>query len=164
MPDALDIEQPGTLQSWLRDAGRLASDEHVDVQPLTGGVSNRTVLVTRATGEAWVVKQALAKLRVAVDCFSDPSRVHREAEGLRWLGQLVPGRVPAVVFEDFEHHLLGMTAVAQPHDNWKTVLLAGRLIPSHVTQFAQLLVDIHRGARQCLEEVAQVFDDRSFFE
>src|SRR5215217_3144150 len=110
----LDIEQPGAL---------------------AGGVSNRTVLVERLSGEAWVVKQALAKLRVQVDWFSSPERIHREALGLRWLEQIAPPKtITPLVFEDFEAHLLGMVAVPEPHENWKTMLLRGELTMDHIVQ------------------------------
>ena len=45
---------------------------------LTGGVSKRTVLVQRANGQAWVIKQALSKLRVEVDWFCSPERIRGE--------------------------------------------------------------------------------------
>ncbi len=161
----LDIERPNALRDYLRATGRIARDETIEATPLAGGVSNRTVLAVRpATGERWVVKQALAKLRVRVDWFSDPARVHREAEGLRWLERLVPDNVPRFVFEDFEHHLLAMSAVPNPHDNWKTLLLAGRVEAVHVEQFARLLATIHRDAAEQRKAVAQAFGDRSFFE
>lgn len=90
MTDDLDIERPGELARYLRQTGRIASDEEPSIAVLAGGVSNRTVLVELASGEAWVVKQALAKLRVQVDWFSDPARIHREADGLRWLAEIAP--------------------------------------------------------------------------
>ena len=141
----LDIERPGALVAYLRETGRIGADEAPRVSVLAGGVSNRTVLVERANGEAWVVKQALAKLRVQVDWFSSPERIHREALGLRWLEEIAPpGTTTPLVFEDHEHHLLGMEAVPQPHENWKTMLLAGRLELDHVEQFARLLGTVHR--------------------
>ncbi|MGN6700961.1 MAG: hypothetical protein ACTHMR_22610, partial [Thermomicrobiales bacterium] len=87
---ALDIEQPAALLAYLHATGRLAPGELVAIQPLGGGVSNRTVLVERASGDNWVLKQALAKLRVAVDWFSSPLRIEREALALRWLPDLAP--------------------------------------------------------------------------
>lgn len=115
MIDVLDIEQSSALIAYLRRSGSIRSDEQPICCPLTGGVSNRTVLVTRATGEAWVLKQALSKLRVAVDWFSDPRRIHREAAGLRWLAQLAPpGTIPPLVFEDHDQHIVAMGAVPQP--------------------------------------------------
>lgn len=162
---ALDIEQPGALITYLREAGHLAADATAHVERLAGGVSNRTMLVTFDDGSGWVVKQALAKLRVKVDWFSDPARIHREAEGLRWLERLAPeGTITPLVFEDHEHHLLAMEAVEQPHVNWKDMLLAGDLRTDHVDQFASLLAHVHdKAARQC-DDIAAAFDDRSFFE
>jgi aminoglycoside phosphotransferase (APT) family kinase protein len=164
LPEPLDIERHEHLIAYLRDTGRIARDESPRCTTLAGGVSNRTVLVERASGESWVLKQALAKLRVKVDWFSDPSRVHREALGLKYLAQLAPpGTITPLVFEDEAHHLLAMEAVPQPHENWKTMLLAGRLEMAHVEQFGRLLGTIHRNAAGS-PKLAEVFDDRSFFE
>jgi 5-methylthioribose kinase len=164
--ETLDIEQPGSLVGYLKATGRIGEDEEPVVSVLAGGVSNRTVLVERtATGEAWVVKQALPKLRVATDWFSDPERIHREALGLRWLAEMAPpGAITPLIFEDHENHLLAMEAVPQPHENWKTMLLDGRLEMGHVEQFGRLLGIVHHGGYERREEVARVFDDRSFFE
>ena len=64
-----------------------------------------------------------------VDWFSDPERIHREALGLRWLGRARPAGI------DHAARLRGPRAppagdgrrCPQPHENWKTMLLAGRL-------------------------------------
>ncbi len=162
---SLDIEQPQALLAYLQQEGHIAPGEVPQIRSLAGGVSNRTVLVTRASGEAWVIKQALDKLRVPVDWFSSPQRIHREAAGLRWLTALAPpGTLPGFVFEDHQRHLLAMQAVPQPHANWKQVLLAGQLNPDHVRQFARLLATVHRKAYERRAEVAPAFADRSFFE
>src|SRR2546421_12268854 len=97
----LDIEDRAQLESYLRSTGRIGADEQIESRVLAGGVSNRTVWVKRASGEAWVLKQALAKLRVKVDWFSDPARIGREALGLKWLAKLAPpGTITPLVFED----------------------------------------------------------------
>jgi 5-methylthioribose kinase len=163
--EQLDIEDPVVLRKYLAAAGVLADGEAVTVTVLPGGVSGRTVLVEWPDGRSHVFKQALRKLRVAVDWFSDPVRVHREAEGLRRLARLAPpGSVPAVVFEDTREHVLGMEAVPRPHDNWKALLLAGRLDDDHVRQFGRWLGSVHRHSWQQRDELAGAFDDRSFFE
>ena len=165
MSSGLDIEQPGALLTYLRATGWVGPDEEPVIRVLSGGVSNRTVLVERAGGEAWVVKQALAKLRVPVDWFSPPERIHREALGLRWLAKLAPpGTVTPLVFEDHDHHLLAMAAVPQPHANWKVMLLTGQVERDHVEQFARLLGTIHRQGHERRAEVEPVFADRGFFE
>ena len=166
VPDPLDIEDPAALVAYLCATGRIAPDEQPTVRILAGGVSNKTVLVDRAGGEAWVLKQALPKLRVKVDWFSDPSRIGREALALKWLPRLAPpGSITPLVFDDPGRFLLAMAAVPQPHENWKSMLLSGRrLFPRHVRQFGTLLGTVHRNAWARREELAPLFDDRSFFE
>jgi 5-methylthioribose kinase len=165
LPDALDIEETPALLAWLQATNRIGRVEQPRVRNLQGGVSNRTVLVERESGEAWVLKQALAKLRVPVDWFSSPERIHREALGLEWLARLAPaGSTTPLLFEDCEQHLLAMRAVPQPHENWKTMLLGGNICDDHVRQFAMLLATIHREAWKRRDEIAEVFADRSFFE
>jgi 5-methylthioribose kinase len=127
-------------------------------------VSNRVVRVERARGEAWVLKQALSKLRVPVDWFSPPTRVHREAAALRWLARALPnGAVPRFLFEDPEHHVLAMEAVPAPHENWKDILLAGRLDRAHIERFGWLLGTIHRRGHELSADVASEFGDTSYF-
>lgn len=163
--DQVDIENPEAMRRYLATAGLLADGARVTITILPGGVSGRTVLVEWPDGRGRVFKQALAKLRVAVDWFSDPNRIHREALGLRWLAQLAPaGSVPALVFEDTHAHVLGMEAVPRPHDNWKTLLLAGRLEEDHVHQFGHWLGTVHRHSCLQPDELAALFDDLSFFE
>ena len=161
----LDIEQPVALLDYLRAKGRIGPSETPQITILSGGVSNRTVLVERETGESWVLKQALPKLRVAVDWFSDPRRIGREALGLKHLAEIAPpGTITPLVFEDPDNNLLAMRAVPQPHENWKSVLLAGRIHPDHVHQFATLLATIHRRGYEQRTTLAPIFSDRSFFE
>ena len=161
----LNIEQPCALVEWLRNSGRIGPSESPEIRVLAGGVSNRTVLVTRTSGESWVLKQALEQLRVAAPWFCSPERVHREALGIRWLATLAPpGSIPSLVFEDRENHVLGMQAVRQPHANWKDLLLKGVIDPHHVRQFGQLLGIIHRRARLGASRLESVFGDKTFFE
>ena len=164
-PDDFDIERAGALVAYLHATGRLPTEEVPPVSILAGGVSNRTVLVERDGGASWVVKQALPKLRVAVDWFSPPERIHREAVGLRWLAELAPpGAIVPFVFEDHDLHLLGMGAVPTPHRNWKEMLLSGHLEADHVDQFARLLGAVHRRSWERRSEIEPIFRDRGYFE
>jgi len=165
MKRTLDIENPAELLGYLRSGGWIEPDETPAIAVLQGGVSNKTVLVERVAGDAWVLKQALAKLRVQVDWFSPVERVHREALGLRWLERIAPPETTTpLIFEDFQHHLIAMAAVPQPHENWKQMLLRGEVIPDHVDQFATLLGTIHREGAIRRDELEPVFGDRGFFE
>jgi aminoglycoside phosphotransferase (APT) family kinase protein len=165
MPDELDIEQSDQLLSYLQRTGRLSPGVAADFESLSGGVSNRTVLVRLADGRRWVLKQALARLRVTEEWFSDPARVGREALGLRWLQALAPaGTVPAFLWEDPERHLLAMAAVPEPHENWKARLLLGDLQLTHVEEFARWLGWVHRRSQERRDELSALFADRSFFQ
>jgi aminoglycoside phosphotransferase (APT) family kinase protein len=160
----LDIERADDLVAWLRATGRLPAGEQPEVTVLGGGVSSRAVLV-RSDRRAWVLKQALAKLRVPVDWFSDPLRVHREASALRWLAELAPaGSTPRLVFEDADEHVVCMTAVPEPHENWKSMLLAGDVRTEHVERFAAILATIHVRSGRRLGELEEEFGDRAYFE
>jgi aminoglycoside phosphotransferase (APT) family kinase protein len=162
---ALDIEQPQQLIAWLRETRRISIDETPEVRVLSGGVSNRTVLVRRSRGDSWVLKQALEQLRVPVEWRCSPDRSAREALGMRWLATLAPsGAIPPYAFEDSACHVVAMRAIPEPHANWKTVLLSGEVKADHVRQFGQLLGTIHRQSRMASRTLSEVFQDRGFFE
>lgn len=161
----LDIEQPGALVEYLRAAGHVDAGDSPRVEVLAGGVSNRTVMVRLGDGREWVVKQALERLRTQAEWHSDPARIHREAAGLRWLGSLgEPVLVPEVVFEDHQHHLLGMTAVPTPHENLKTVLMTRGPTERLGADLAELLSSIHFAGWNQSRTAAVEFEDRGFFE
>jgi len=165
MNGTLDIERFDDLLRYLRERGHLRREEVPAFTNLRGGISNRTVAVERPDGRAYVLKQALEKLRVQADWRSEPRRSHQEALGLVWLERLTPpGTITPLLFEDATQHLLAMQAVSRPHENWKTRLLSGGLETRHVQQFAQCLGDIHRRSHEQPEEISVLFDDRTFFE
>ena len=159
----VNIEEAASLLAYLRQRQLIGSHESPRLQILHGGVSNRTVLVERESGQAWVLKQALCKLRVPVDWFSAPQRIHREAAGLRCLAGLMPGHVPRFIAEDHDQHILIMSAIPQPHDNWKQALLRGDTKLAEARQFGSLLAKIH-GAVDSRPALRQQFADRRYFE
>jgi len=164
-PAPLDIEDFAALVEYLRRAGRIGPHETPRLTRLAGGVSNRTVRLERDGGEVWVLKQALERLRVRVDWRSDPRRIEREALGMRRLAEIAPpGTIMPLVFVDPGHHLLAMGAVPEPHENWKAMLLSGRVDDDHVAQFADLLAAIHIAGYRGRGQFAAEFDDRSHFE
>jgi aminoglycoside phosphotransferase (APT) family kinase protein len=163
-PLNLDIEVLEELLTWLRETGRIEADLTPEMTVLEGGISSRTVQVS-APGRDWVLKQALAELRVPVPWFSDTSRVHREASALRWLENLAPtGASPRFEFEDEAARVVCMSAVPQPHDNWKSLLLKGEVNPVHIDRFAEIIGTIHLRSNRRLNELEPEFADRTFFE
>jgi 5-methylthioribose kinase len=161
----LDIEDFDALRDYLNQRNHLKAGEQIGVEKLLGGVSNRTVKVTWNDGDAWVLKQALAKLRVDADWFSSPDRIEIEAKALRWLNKMAPsGTTPIFIFEDKANHLMGMDAIPNKHENWKDVLLSGRVVSDHFQQFGALLGTIHRNSSETASETSQEFADTTYFE
>lgn len=163
--DSFEIEDFDQLLSYLRSRKLISGVEKAQFVKLSGGVSNRVVLVSLEPGTEWVIKQALAKLRVAVDWYSNPERIHREAEALRALEKIAPpGTITPFVYEDHAEHLLIMEAVPQPHENWKTLLMRGDVQADHVKQFSVLLATIHQCSTQNAKHLSVAFADRTYFE
>jgi 5-methylthioribose kinase len=161
----LDIERFDALHDYLAEHGYEKPGETISLETLAGGVSNRTVKVQWADGRSWVLKQALRKLRVNADWFSSPDRIRVEAKALRWLNRSAPpGTTPVFVFEDSENHLMGMQAIPEGHQNWKSVLLSGRIVPDHFEQFGLLLGTIHRHSSESGLEVSKEFANTAYFE
>jgi 5-methylthioribose kinase len=158
----IDIEDFAALRAYL--GSHVGPGMPVSCRQLLGGISNRAVLVNWQDGHGWVMKQALSKLRVTVDWFCSPERIQVEAKALRWLHRLAPaGAIPALTFEDPANHILAMEAVPEDHENWKTVLLSGRVIADHFEQFGTLLGSIQRRSADAREEISQTFADNSYF-
>jgi aminoglycoside phosphotransferase (APT) family kinase protein len=162
---SIDIESASALIPYLRKHCLIEIDETPAIEILQGGVSNRTVLVEPLTRPAFVVKQALAKLRVAVDWYSDPGRIHREALALRFLEKITPpSTITPLLFEDMDAHIIAMEAVPHGHSNWKTVLLREGPERGHVLAFAQVLAAIHSNSNANGQSFRETFGDRTWFE
>jgi 5-methylthioribose kinase len=160
----LDIEDFKALSAYMVAIGRLKPGDSVSLKKLAGGVSNRTVKVTWPDGHGWVLKQALAKLRVEIDWYSNPGRIEVEARALRWFNRWVPRATPAFIFEDLSNHLMGMDAIPDEHENWKLLLLAGQIVDAHFEQFGSLLGTVHRQSSENGAEVRAAFADTTYFE
>ena len=161
----LNIEYPNDLWAYLRENERIGPDETPRHTVLTGGVSNRVVRVDRPDGVSWVLKQALPKLRVAVDWYSSPNRSKIEAVGIHWLNALLPEhKLPKLIFQDDALHLLAMEAVPEPHENWKHQLLAGKIELGLVCDFGDMLAKIHQGSMVFRYALSRAFEDRSYFD
>ncbi|MBV8174201.1 MAG: phosphotransferase [Verrucomicrobia bacterium] len=165
MEAAIDIEDADQLVGYLRNTGRIDSQEELIVRKLSGGVSNKTVWLKRSNGQAWVIKQSLPKLRVRSDWFSDPARINIEANGLRFLPRVAPrGSITPLVFQDPSQHLLAMEAVPEPHQNWKQRLLCAKIESELFSLFAELLGSIHRESFRLRHELWPIFAEKKFFQ
>jgi 5-methylthioribose kinase len=128
------------------------------VTELGGGISN-TVLLVRTHDTALVLKQSLAKLRVADDWEFDRRRLLVEAKCMEVLGRILePGEVPSMLDLDRENLIFTMTAAPDDGVVWKQALLDGHIDLTAARRVGDLLGRIHRHAAED-PLLAEAFDD-----
>ena len=133
------------------------------ITELGGGVSN-TVLLAESAGVRLVLKQALGKLRVEQDWFSDRTRILRESGALQILAPELPeGSVPELFFEDRENLLYAMRAAPAGAPTWKELLLAGDVRPATAVRIGEMLASIVRFSWRRPECEAE-FGDQTVFD
>lgn len=158
----VNIEDPASLRNYL--AAAVPNTPPAAIQLLSGGVSNRAVIIEWPNGASWVLKQALPKLRVLADWFSSPHRITVEAKALRLFNRLLPGSTPEFLFQDQANYILGMAAVPKGHVNWKALLLSGRIDILRFKQFGKLLASLHRLSARLPPADLEEFSEITHFE
>ena len=113
---------------YLARRGVVAAGESLDVEELQGGVS-ATVIAARvpATGEAFVVKQALPRLRVRDEWLATPDRAETEVAAMQLCGAITPGLVPGIVDSDPAAHTFVMELIPPAARNWQAEVGEGRV-------------------------------------
>lgn len=115
------------------------SPDGIQAWELPGGVSNLVFRVRIPGRPDLVLKQSLAKLRVAADWFSERERIYDEIDALAALAALAPaGAIPQILHVDRPNFLFAMSAAAEGAPTWKDQLMAGQVDVSLAHQAAQL--------------------------
>jgi aminoglycoside phosphotransferase (APT) family kinase protein len=147
-PDLTPESTPESTQKETRDLVRqLRADGLIhDERPptltsLKGGVSS-DIYVVEDGGSSFVVKRALAKLRVSGDWFADTSRNRREHDCLKYLERVLPGTVPGALACGDGYFV--MEYLGAGFANWKQLLLSGLCDPAHAARAGHVLGRIHR--------------------
>lgn len=117
------MAEPSELISMLLADGLLKSSSP-EVIPLTGGVSSDIHLV-RDGSRCFVVKHALAQLKVAMDWRADPVRTQYERAYLRVVGNFLPDAVPVLLPVPVSRPYFAMEYLGDGFSNWKTLMLGG---------------------------------------
>ncbi len=130
------------LEVSLRHAGLLHSPHPVLV-PLTGGVSSEIYRVEDGA-RRFVVKRALAKLRVDEDWHADPARNAYEHRYMSVVGHFLPGAVPRIIHTCDGEGWFAMEWLGGEWRNWKTDMLAGLADPVIAAEAGRVLGVIHR--------------------
>ena len=106
---------------------------------LGGGISNTVLQIDTGIGSI-VLKQALPKLRVAQDWFSDPARTLREAQALNACAKFLPiGGVPQVLLLDQENFIYAMESAPNTFVDWKHLLMSGIVDQSTASKAGDIL-------------------------
>ena len=135
------MSSDGQLLELLRRTG-VVTGSSPRLTPLSGGVSSEIYLVEDG-GRKFVLKRALAKLRVPEDWFADVSRNRAEQAYLRYVGSFLPEAVPRILDGHPEHGFFTMEYLGGGFATWKLSLLAGEAQAGHARRTAQTLGEIH---------------------
>jgi aminoglycoside phosphotransferase (APT) family kinase protein len=150
------------LVEFLRRSGLLAAECEPRLTPLTGGVAS-DIWKVESDGPAFVVKKALARLRVAQEWTAPVSRNASEVAWMLEAAKVVPAAVPRVLAHDPE---LGAFAMAYldpaNHPVWKQELRMGRAEPAFAAELGRRIAAIH-SATAVRADVARTFANDAVF-
>ncbi len=152
---------PGIL-TFLERSGLVGPDEQWSIAPLTGGVASDIWKVT-AGERTFVVKKALATLRVAQEWKAPVSRNASEVEWMIEAAKVAPSAVPQVLAHDAALGAFAMTYF-QPQDYpvWKEELRHGRVDAAFAARLGATMAAIH-SATAGSAEVARRFANDGVF-
>lgn len=139
----------------LRCDGVVRHDE-AQLVPLAGGVSCEIYLVEDGA-ERFVVKRALARLRVKAEWFADVGRNRYEWEFIRYVSRFLPAAVPALRQCPPSGNYFAMEYLGGEFRNWKQLLLEGQVEVEAARTAGALLAQIHRHSAGDAE-AARTFD------
>jgi aminoglycoside phosphotransferase (APT) family kinase protein len=146
----------------LRRAGLVPAGVEPEFTALTGGVASDIWLV-RAGQRRFVVKRALARLRVAADWRAP---VSRNASEVAWLAEAAaasPGSAPSVLAHAPTLGFFAMEYLEpENHPVWKHELRAGRADPAFARKVGTALAAIHAATAGRGAIAPRVNDDAVF--
>jgi fructosamine-3-kinase len=159
---------PKHSSRYTSSSGSHGLDEHHENSErqiaLDGGVSSDIRIVQTPHGD-YVVKRALAKLRVKAEWFSDPTRSSIEVAGLRAMATLLgQSHVPRVLWVDDAAHQFAMELIEPRFRNWKQQLLRGDVDIATAEAAGRLLGQLHTRSSNDSNLATQFANVRPFVE
>ncbi len=151
---------PQPVAESLARAGLIVPG-HFSATALTGGISSDIFAVHSPDRPSFVVKQALARLRVRDDWRADTSRNQVEARWLRHVTGIMPENVPAVLLSDDHAGYFAMEYLAGLRP-WKSDLLAGKISEQVFRQAGHVLGWLHARTWQDARTGQQFATDHLF--
>lgn len=125
----------------MLEAGHLRNPT-AKLVPLCGGVSSDIYRVEDGD-RIFVVKRALARLRVHDAWHADVSRNRFELAYIRQVAEFLPHAVPKILFAEPEQGYFAMEYFDARYRTWKQLLLAGSCNSAHAETAATTLATIH---------------------
>ena len=150
-----------TVVDYLISNGLFTPDEKIEVEVLTGGVSN-TVLAISTSNKNLVLKQALPALKVAELWEADPRRAIVEADALKLFHSLNPEIVPELVFVDPIRFVVIMKRVPLASRVWKSDLLDGIYRPQVARTLGTTLAQWHNFGASNRDARSKFMEDTLF--
>ena len=136
------MNESGAFLELLRRDGVVRGAD-ARLAPLSGGVSCEIYLVEDGA-ERFVVKRALAKLKVEADWRADVRRNRHEWEYIRYVARFLPEAVPVLRDCSATDNYFTMEYLNGRFLNWKQLLLAGTTDVAHARHAGKVLAQIHR--------------------
>jgi len=132
------------------------------MSPLAGGVAS-DIWKVEADGKTFVVKKALARLRVAKEWNAPVSRNASEVEWMLEAARIAPHSAPAILAHDATIGAYAMEYLdPADHPVWKAELHAGRADVAFAASLGRIMASIHsRTAGRA--DVAKRFDNDATF-
>jgi aminoglycoside phosphotransferase (APT) family kinase protein len=156
-----EFEMDSGIAAFLNDTG-LAVGGSYDATPLTGGVASDIWKIS-APGRVFVVKKALARLRVAQVWNAPVSRNASEVEWLLEAAKVAPAAVPEILAHDPKRGVFAMSYLEPvDHPVWKAELRHGNAQPGFASKLGAVLASIH-SATAGSEEIARRFANDAVF-
>jgi aminoglycoside phosphotransferase (APT) family kinase protein len=134
---------PAITRREIERLGLLSAGDPVRLSPLPGGVSS-DIFKVEAGSRIFVVKRALAQLRVKDEWRAPTSRNRHEADWLEVVARILPGAAPSVLARDDEAGLFAMEYFdPASFPVWKERLRDGEVDLQLAAEIGRRIVAIH---------------------
>lgn len=150
------------IGEFLDRSGLVKPDEPVRLVPLTGGVASDIFRVE--VGErAFVVKKALARLRVAQEWNAPVSRNESEVGWFIEARRAVPRAVPEIIAHDPALGVFAMSYLDPAYYSiWKDELRDGRASPAFASAVGETIAAIHNATAYSADVARRFASDGTF--
>jgi aminoglycoside phosphotransferase (APT) family kinase protein len=159
----IELNTTQNVKEYLTDQHIISNHAYAEIMQLNGGVSSRVWKII-SNENRWVLKQALKKLKVQTDWFSDIERIHREHEVMQAIQNIMPAHsVPEIVHSDYVNHVYMMKSAEEGVPTWKDVLMNGNFNSDIAIKAGSVLQSLHKSSDRINQNDKAKFQDQKYF-